>query len=132
MLWAHELLLGWKVPFGNDLCGEFSLFAFEALMTVLPLVSKLPPDPACEGVSWCAGTSSFTTSSLRCRSLPHSLLSSFLSFALPHSEEIDLPFWRSGSLCQHSEGVPHAVFDIFVRGEGDLPVLFLHCLGPEV
>lgn len=77
------------------------------------------------------GYSSFTSSSLRCGSLPRNLSSSFLSFALPPSEEIDLPFWKSGSLCQHS-GVPHAVFDIFVRGEGDLPVLFLHCLGPEV
>ena len=72
-----------------------------------------------------------TTSSLRCRSLPQNLLSPFLSLALPHSEEIDLPFWESGSFRRCPVVVPHAVFDIFVGGEGDLPVLFLHCLGPE-
>lgn len=38
---AYELPLGCKVLFGSDLCGEFSLFAFEApvasLITVVPV-----------------------------------------------------------------------------------------------
>ena len=28
-----------------------------------------------------------------------------LSFALPHSEENGVPFWKSGAVCRHSEGV---------------------------
>ena len=35
-----------------------------------------------------------------------------LSFALPHSEEIGLPFWKSEVFCQHSEGALYELFHV--------------------
>ena len=103
LLQAHKPLLTREVLFSNDLCGKFSPFC-------LPSTCCSPH----EGVSECAET--FRLSWLLSGSgggvgvgeVPiWKFFVSFwiLSFALPHSDEIGLPFWMSGVFCQHPEGV---------------------------
>ena len=106
--WACEPPLCWEVLLGNDLCGEFLVLSSEHLSLHFPLrlQNSLRHCPW-EGFRVCGNFSSFTTPSPGCRSLSQNLLSLFksLSFALPHFEEIGLPFWMSQILCQHSWGV---------------------------
>ena len=49
-----------------------------------------------------------------------------LSFAISHSEEIGLPLWKSGVLCQHSVYVLWSCSKCrcIFWGEGDFPILF--------
>ena len=56
---GHECkpLLSWEVLFGNELCGEFSRFAFWAPLPLFPSeVPKLPLVLTCEEISECPGT----------------------------------------------------------------------------
>ena len=58
-----------------------------------------------------------------------------LSFVLPHSKEIGLPFWKSGFSLQRAEGVRKELFHMQINfwcicGEGgDRPILFFFHLG---
>ena len=79
-------------------------------------VPKLPPDPACEGVSFCLEGSSSGLPSPK-TVIPVlkyfvSLFCLYLSFVLPHSKEIGLPFWVSVVPCQDSEVVLWKLFHI--------------------
>ena len=88
----------------QDLCGECSPFCFQS--TCHYTWSSLCTLPVREFPSvW--KFSPFMTAFLEWRSLSPNSLFPFisLSFALPHSEEIGLPFWNSGVLCQCSEDV---------------------------
>lgn len=64
------------------------------------------PIPACEGVSECAETLPASCPPPWGAGPCSEILCPFsLSFALPHSEETGLPFWKSGVMCCCSEGV---------------------------
>ena len=70
-------------------------------------ISKLSTDPICERVSYCVETSppSLLPPQDGYTSLNPLSLFSYLSFILLHFKEIDLSFWISGVLHQHTEVV---------------------------
>lgn len=84
-----------------------SILPSEQLLLCSPLKFWSSPQTPYPGLWVYRNFSSFTTPSLGCRSLSWNPLSLFLSlsFALPYSKEIGLPFWKPGVFCQHSEGV---------------------------
>ena len=110
----------------------FFFFGYAALWD-----SKAPHDLTYERVCYCAETSPPSQLPSQEGSLSPNPLSPFLSlyFVLPHSEEIDFPFWVSGIFCQHSEIVLWKLLHIqiiiwcFYGRENGLPILFLFYRG---
>ena len=96
-------LLHWQ------LClGVYSVFFFfSPSWLCCPLrFQNSPQTLLCEGFLLCEDFSSFLTPSPGWVSVPKFCLSfCLLYFVLPPFEEIGLPFWVPGVLCQHSEVV---------------------------
>ena len=109
-------------------------FLWWSFSVMLPsVVPKFPTDPACERVSYCLETS---PSWLPPQDGPPSWnpLSPFLSlsFALPHSEEIGLPFWDplpAFRSCPVGVAAHAMIFWCICGGKSGLPDLFLCHLG---
>lgn len=109
--WGCEPLLGWEVLFDKNLCCEFSALYLEYLLLHLSIRSPL----RCGNISPALPLRGFPSvwkhfflreslpwvHPLGGASLSQSPLPPFLSlsFAIPHSEEIALPFWKSQVLC---------------------------------
>lgn len=95
---ACEPLLRWKCCSETNSVVNPLHFAFwEPSVVLLSEILEFPPVLTHEGVSEFAKIFSFMTPSPGCRSLSRNTFSLFLSlsFALPHSKEIDLHFWKS-------------------------------------
>ena len=115
-------------------------FLWWMFLVMLPSeIPKLPTDPACEKVSYGVETSPPSQPLTQDGCLSWNPLSPFLSlsFVLPHSEEISLPFWVSGVLHQYSEVVLWEslllqIFWYICAGESCLSVLYLLHLGIAV
>lgn len=100
---AYKLLLVWEVLVDNDLCGEFSPFAFWAPVVAFPSeVPKLFPVHACEELS---NFSFFTAPSERCRTCLALSLYFLVAFSIPFYVKISLPFWKSEVFCQCSVSI---------------------------
>lgn len=135
LMWACELLLSCEVTFSKISGANFLHFAFRAPVSLhSPLrLWRSPQSPVWNSFLICGNFSSFTTPFLGCRSPSQTPLSPILSlsFALPHSKETGLPFWKSGVLCQCSVDVlwelfhKQMVFWYICGGEGGLTTLFL-------
>ena len=97
---TRESLLDWEVLFSYDLHGEPSLPRFPSSCFCIPLWGlEAPPLPyLCGGFLLGRNFSFFITPTLEHRSPSWNPLSLFfLSFALPRSKVICLPFWKSWS-----------------------------------
>lgn len=135
LMWACELLLSCEVTFSKISGANFLHFAFRAPVSLhSPLrLWRSPQGPVWNSFLICGNFSSFTTPFLGCRSPSQTPLSPILSlsFALPHSKETGLPFWKSGVLCQCSVDVlwelfhKQMVFWYICGGEDGLTTLFL-------
>ena len=133
LMWACELLLGWKLP----LC-TMSLVNFPHFVSFYFLLMFLSLPRPClrRGFLLCRSFSYFRDPSPGQGSTFWNPLSLFLSisFVLPYSREFDLPFWTSGFLCQPSKVVLWELFHMqmifwcICGGEGGFPLLFLHHL----
>ena len=96
--------------------------------------SKAPHRHACDSVSYCVEISPPSWLPLQYASPSLNLLSLFLSFVsfLPPFEEIWLPFWVPGVLCQCWEVVLRKLLNIqmifcwICWGESSLPILSVH------
>ena len=121
LTWACELLLSCEVTFS-----KISVANFLKLW-------RSPQSPVWRSFLICGNFSSFMTPFLGCKSPSQTPLPPILSlsFALPHSKEIGLPFWKFGVLCQCSVNVlwklfhKQMVFWYICGGEGGLTTLFL-------
>ena len=99
---------------------EYSLFHCPLRFWSSPRLHLLGGFPVCRNFS------SFTTPSPVHRSLSQNSLSPSLSssFTLSHSEEMCLPFWKSGFLCWYSENI----LCVWTGWEGHLSIWFFHHL----
>ena len=116
-----KLLLGWEVLFSDDLCSELSLFCYlSTCFCFFPSeVLKLPPSLPVRGFLRAWKLFLLHESLPRAQvpvpksfvSLSLSLFFFFnLSLALPHSEEIGLPFSVFGAFHHHPEVVLWELF----------------------
>ena len=131
--WECELLLSCEVTFSKISVANFLHFAYRApvsLHSPLRLWRSLQ-NPVWGSFLICGNFSSFVTPFPGSPSQTPLCPFLSLSFALPHSKEIGLPFWKSGVLCQCSVDVlwelfhKQIVFWYICGGEGGLTTLFL-------
>ena len=116
---ACEMLLSGEVLFGTISVVNSPFCLWSTFLSVLPSeFPKLPTAPACEGISWYAET--FPPSYLPPKGAgPQPLIlclpSHLYLFLYLISEQIGLPLWKSGVLCQHSEDVLQELFHMLRR-----------------
>lgn len=107
-MWAHELLLSWEVPFSTVFMVNFLRFAFRAHVSLFsPLRFQSFSDPSVRGFPMCGN---LLSSCLPSPGFSYSSQNHLSPFSLPNSNEIDLPFWKSEVLCQHSKDVLWELF----------------------
>lgn len=111
-MWAHELLLSWEVPFSTVFVVNFLRFAFRAHVTLFsPLRFQSFSDPSVRGFPMCGN---LLSSCLPSPGFSYPSQNRLSPFSLPNSNEIDLPFWKSEVLCQHSKDVLWEMFYMWV------------------